>query len=226
MVFSQDNAFQISSQADADALSGCSYLHGGINVSNYTEQTLLLHGINTIEGSLIISYSDLVNVSTLDLGEIDGSLTLRDMRSLEYANFPALAKVPHLVFSNLPALQGFTSNFSASHADVFSVSITETGLSSTSDPGFDLTFPAVGNITLTGNPHLGQVEFPSLIQVTNSIDIFGNGYQNQLPGTNLSFPVLTQCGATGNLNTFNIQNINNLFTPKLTDRTFSSLQIS
>ncbi|PKS08457.1 hypothetical protein jhhlp_004840 [Lomentospora prolificans] len=126
-----DNPFTIRNQADADKLSQCGYFLGNVHVIDGAEGDIVLEGINSIGGDLIVSYTqdpptgDLKSVSAPDLRTIEGSLQLGPHDTLQHVDLPQLNKilrsfsvsaVPELTELNAPTLGSFKGSFSLTDA--------------------------------------------------------------------------------------------------------------
>lgn len=174
------SATNITVQADADALSGCTTVEGDIVILPAAANSITFNGIQQIAGSLTADgATNLTAINAPDLASIGDVFSLSSIILLTSLNFPELTSVGSIDWKALPNLQALT--FTQGVTKAGSVSITNTGLTDLS--GIELS--TVGDFQLTANTALATINVNNIKNITGTLIISAN--KNSL---NVEFPNL------------------------------------
>lgn len=172
-------AFNISSQADIDALSGCATVYGDVVIRSEILESITISGIELIRGNLEVSNcSKLTNISAPILNGTDEyNFTLSNLPLLTALDFPAWSEsCGTLSWQALPALTQV--NVGQPFYPIDSLILINTGLNATSVFTFtDLngySSGTYGEVRIKNNPNLSDIVLDSL-QDSNSLEISNNG---------------------------------------------------
>lgn len=171
---------KISAQSDADALGSCSTYTGDITISSQVQTPLTFNGIKKVTGDFVASGAvNITSISAPTISEIGGQFKLTSINALTSLDFPELISVGSIDFEALANIQGL--GFTQGVNTAGSVSIINTGL--TSLKGIELN--SVGQLELTANDYLTEVNVNNMKNVSGSLTISNNN--NKL---NIDFPNL------------------------------------
>ncbi|KFY50819.1 hypothetical protein V496_09148 [Pseudogymnoascus sp. VKM F-4515 (FW-2607)] len=170
----------ISSQSDADELSGCSTFTGNIEISpKVPAGGIALNGIQQINGDLIANNAvKLTSLSATSLGSVSGTIKFTSLTTMSSLEFPSLSQVGAISWTTLNALQQLT--FTTGLTKAKSVFITDTAL--TTLDGINLA--TVDSFEITNNAYLREIE-TQVGNISQALIINNNG-----PNLKLTFPNL------------------------------------
>lgn len=157
----------VSSQADLDAISGCSTFTGDINISG-SPATLIINGVRSLSGSINANnISTLTSLSAPQLANISSGLTLSTLVGLNTLSFPVLTKLESIHLQALPELE--TLQFNTGVQECSSVIISNTHLSSLSG----LNLSAVQTFDVNNNQYIDDITV-GITSISNALDISFN----------------------------------------------------
>lgn len=170
----------IASQADADALSGCTTFTGNIEISaDVPSISIALTGIQQLNGDLIANKAvKLIGLSGTSLGSISGTMKFTSLTTMSSLEFPSLSSVGAISWTTLNALQQLT--FTTGITKAKSVFITDTAL--TNLDGINLA--TVDSFEITNNAYLRKID-TQVGNISQALIINNNG-----PNLALTFPNL------------------------------------
>lgn len=158
-------------QGDLDAIKGCKQYQGTITVSNVSGSDLVLEGVETVTGSVIITDSSgLSRFSAPNLKSVSGELKITQHLGLVKLELPALSEVQRLTLRVLPEVEAI--DFPAGLAKVNQVTIDDTPVATVNG----LTFDTVGKLTLSQNTLMKRFELPAS-RVSESLLVVGNSHE-------------------------------------------------
>lgn len=151
-----------------DAIKGCKQYQGTITVSNAAGSELVLEGVETVTGSVIITdTSALSRFSAPNLKSVSGELKITQHLGLVKLELPALSEVQQLTLRVLPEVEAI--DFPAGLAKVNQVTIDDTPVATVNG----LTFDTVSKLTLSQNTLMKRFELPAS-RVSESLLVVGN----------------------------------------------------
>ncbi|KAF8863020.1 hypothetical protein BDZ45DRAFT_670647 [Acephala macrosclerotiorum] len=196
-----NNAFNITSQAGADALSsnGCTTLGGNVFISGDNITTLTLSDIETINGDLTISNApNLVSLSAKSISKIDGHFNLINLPKFQSFDLSALQTAGGIDWEILPACGELAINLGGKVGNVI-VANTTIG------DNLILGIMEADAVNITDNPHLDYITMKSLTTVSNAIEIWGNGAVEPPNSPNVNLQALN---AAGNITIRDVESLN------------------
>jgi len=170
----------ITSQSDADKLSGCLEIFGDILLQGDSLTIITLNSVRTIYGSLTAeSCSQLSKISAPALQSIESTFSLSDLPALTELEFPVLGNVvfsrrlKNLNWDALPRLENLVFNSSV-YAD--NITISNTGLARIdflSFRGYIGGQSYTDTVRIINNPLLNKVDLRNitgikLLEITNN----------------------------------------------------------
>lgn len=143
---SNTSGFDIQSQSDLDALSGCTTVTGSINIQAVAISDITIPaGVQKVEGNVSVSQtSAVVSFVASDLESISGTFELLNLTALQTLTAPSLTSVGSINFVILPLLS--TMSLAINQAGDILISDTELSaldglsLSSVNDFGISNSF--------------------------------------------------------------------------------------
>ncbi|KAI9030676.1 hypothetical protein CLU79DRAFT_802335 [Phycomyces nitens] len=160
---------QIKSQADLDQIASCKTYKGTINISNSTTTSLVVHGIETIEGNLaFIGNPELLHIYLPDTRTVHGRLMLDSNKKLNDIIMPKLSRVGTFEVLVHPSLKEIS--FPTGLTQINTLSVTDT--TATSIKGVHAT--KIAHLTVAGNAYLNSVDLGNLTRVTYALSILAN----------------------------------------------------
>jgi len=186
----------ITTQVDADALSGCGNITGLINIQSGSLTSLTLNGIQRLDGSLDISFCPaLAQISAPQLEWINHNLTLSSLPLLTNLSLPSLETVVDRVsWASLPLLTRptlktvGTDELGNPGTNIYGdLTIQNCGFQSLEFFNFG-TFARAGDIVVEGNSQMSKINLSSLVYST-ALNIENNG-----PDLRVYLPKLSSVG--------------------------------
>lgn len=182
----------VTLQSDADKLTACATITGGITIASNAVGDIRVDGVEAIHGDFrndacdttpVLNATDwcnsgngtaLTSLSSSTLLDIDGQFALQSLPLLTTLSFPKLNRVAGIYWKDLPSLSNVSllGGITALHNPKDDITI-ESADQLTSLHGLDIKNIITMTINLT---HLADLPLPAL--TANSISVFGGGLLN------------------------------------------------
>ncbi|CAI5759888.1 unnamed protein product [Candida verbasci] len=170
-----------SYSTDVSQLNTCTALDGDITITNNELSIIDLSNINTLSGKLSIINSHNVNSINLNrLAEIEDSLIVNNLTSLNLIDVPQLSQVDDLQLISLPSLSNLnlnTNNIVNNNVSSNNLSINRLTLSDTSLTNLNNLngITNIGYLNINNNNEIELVELNNLRTVEDALVLSFNG---------------------------------------------------
>jgi len=165
---SNSNGFQITSQADLDALQNCQSIKGDVVVVKDVPSLSLPDGLSAIQGDFLVAQAiSMTSLTASSLESISGKFQLLNLTILSTLNMPRLISVGSIEWLTLPALRVY----STAVATASSVTVIDTRLEDLK--GFNLK--SVGLVNINNNRYMKVISLGSLTSASTAISVAFNG---------------------------------------------------
>lgn len=161
---------KITSPTDIAQLSQCTALSGTIEIGGSGIGSIDLSGVEEIKGDVkLFNSSSVTNINLNSLKKISGSLSVIAYTQLFSIDLTSLTEVKDLSLVSLPSL--VTLNLNAGVENATSIEISDTALHGLAGL---INFSKIESLDINNNKNISEINFPSLLSVSDSLSLSFN----------------------------------------------------
>lgn len=188
-------------------LNSCPTLEGTIEITGTEVVNLDLSGVKAIDADLsIFNSSSIVAINFSGLQNITGSLDFSALTQLRSIDLTKLTSVKELSFISLPSFN--LLNLNSALADVSSLTLSDTAV-----PSIDklLTFKTIGTLNVNNNKNISSIDLSTLETVTDGLTLSFNSDDASVKLENLIWAANLTLQDVGDVSISSLEAVNGSF---------------